>query len=372
MDPYGPTARRFPLVARPRPACRPLPERIAGLARLARTAADGADPGKASAVQNLAALLASDVGLPELARQLCHQHATAYLNACPLPSKTAIYALEPIVNLARMQIRAGHPTDGHQRLLDLYKAVSTGTAGRSDDDITVPAQLTTTSSDRREVRAWLWKVVLADGTRALTTAGRWADALAHLKTYRGIGARMLDGRQVAIVAALTSGNATTAERLLAETTPGEPWEAAVTACLLVFCQRGVQQPVSQQHLSELAKTVLNEPAHPGRAVFHARLTLSVLDAIGANSPIACWLVNDLYQRVTASSDGYAARECLAHDLFTTITTESQDRDLTNIIDACALGVGAIPTDLNSALTAATTLSRSVIQTGLDAKGATAC
>lgn len=36
---------------------------------------------RASAVHNRAALLASDCGLPDLAREWCHRHADAYLRA---------------------------------------------------------------------------------------------------------------------------------------------------------------------------------------------------------------------------------------------------------------------------------------------------
>lgn len=68
-------ARRFPLVARSRPPCAPLDARVGELCRLADSAARSTDPTAASAVYNQAALLASDAGLPELARTWCHRHA---------------------------------------------------------------------------------------------------------------------------------------------------------------------------------------------------------------------------------------------------------------------------------------------------------
>jgi hypothetical protein len=141
MDPHGPTAQRFPLVARFRPACLPLPERVRALADLADTAVNKADQGLASAVYNQAALIASDLDLPDLARQMCHQHAAAYLHACPLPGMSAIRGLEPVVNLARLQIRAGRADEGRQRLLDLYGAVEAGADARFEG-IAVPAYLT--------------------------------------------------------------------------------------------------------------------------------------------------------------------------------------------------------------------------------------
>lgn len=106
MDPHGATARRFPLVARVRPPCLPLHTRIDKLTELADTALTQAYQGLASSVFNQAALLASDLDLPDLARQWCHQHAAAYLQHTPLTGMDAIRALEPIVNLARLHIRA--------------------------------------------------------------------------------------------------------------------------------------------------------------------------------------------------------------------------------------------------------------------------
>ncbi|MFJ7062416.1 hypothetical protein ACIQVA_32670 [Streptomyces microflavus] len=103
---------------------------------------------------------------------MCHQHAAAYLHAAPLPGMTAIRALEPVVNLARLQIRAGAADDGRHRLLHLFNTVTKGTSTQVEG-VHVPADLTPTDTDRHEVRTWLWKVVLADGTRTLTTAGRW-------------------------------------------------------------------------------------------------------------------------------------------------------------------------------------------------------
>lgn len=83
MDPTGPIARRFPLIARPRPACGPLNVRVGELCALADAAERDGNPSSASAVFNQAALLASDVGLPNLARAWCHRHAELYLRACP-------------------------------------------------------------------------------------------------------------------------------------------------------------------------------------------------------------------------------------------------------------------------------------------------
>ncbi|MFE9174326.1 hypothetical protein ACFYNZ_33640 [Streptomyces kebangsaanensis] len=363
MDPHGPTAQRFPLVARFRPACLPLPQRVRALVDLVDTAVKKSDQGLASAVYNQAALIASDLDLPDLARAMCHQHAAAYLRSCPLPGMSAIRGLEPVVNLARLQIRAGRADEGRQRLLALYEAVEAGTAARFDG-IVVPADLTATDEDHHAVRAWLWRVLLADGTRTLTTEGRWAEAKAHIEAHRGVGKRMLDGRQVAVLASLVVNDTAEAAVLLADTMPGDPWEQAVTACLTVLCRRDAGQPVDG-HLADLVTTYSERQAEPGMTVFDIRLGLTVLDALdSADSPAAHRIVEDLHRRTTDAEDGYAARENLAHPLFTAIATDWQAQDCRILLRACALGAGAFPYQMRGELKAALRASDAVIRESL--------
>ncbi|MEU9882903.1 hypothetical protein [Streptomyces phaeochromogenes] len=363
MDPHGPVAQRFLLVARFRPACLPLPERVRALVDLAETAVKKTDQGRASAVYNQAALIASDLGLPHLAREMCHQHAAAYLHACPLPGMSAIRGLEPVVNLARLRIRAGRADEGRQRLLDLYEAVEAGAAARFDG-VAVPADLTATDEDRHEVRAWLWRVLLADGTRTLTTEGLWAEAKAHIEAHRGVGKRMLDGRQVAILAALVAGDTASAAALLTDTMPGDPWEQAVTACLIVLCRRGAGQSIASL-LADLVTSYSERKPEPGMTVFDIRLGLTVLDAIGsAEAPGARRIVEDLHRRTTDAEDGYAARENLAHPLFAALATDRQAQECSALARACALGAGAVPDELRGQLTVALRASGSVIRESL--------
>ena len=95
-------------------------------------------------------------------------------------------ALEPVVNLARLQIRAGHGDEGRRRSLDLYQAVEVGVAAQFED-VAIPADLNATDEDRDEVRGWLWRVLLAEGTRTLTSERRWVEARAHIDAHRGVG-----------------------------------------------------------------------------------------------------------------------------------------------------------------------------------------
>ncbi|MFJ8057157.1 hypothetical protein [Streptomyces sp. NPDC096142] len=333
------------------------------LVDLADTAVKKADQGLASAVYNQAALIASDLAIPDLAREMCHQHAAAYLHACPLPGMSAIRGLEPVVNLARLQIRAGHADEGRQRLLDLYKAVETGTAARFEG-VNVPADLTATGEDRQEVRAWLWRVLLADGTRTLTTRGRWAEAQAHIEAHHGIGQRMLDGRQVAVLAALVANDTAGAAGLLTDTVPGDPWEQTVTGCLTALTRLSASQPVDR-HLKDLTAAYLGRQVEPGMTVFDIRLGLTVLDAIGsAEVPAAHRIVDDLHRRAMDAEDGYAARENLAHPLFTAIAADRQVQGCRALMVACALEARTIPDQLQGELMAALRANDGVIRGSL--------
>lgn len=322
------------------------------------------DPITASAVYNQAALIASDAGEPDTASAMCHQHATAYLHAAPLTGRTAIRALEPVVNIARLQIRAGQADKGHEYLLTLFDAVSTGSPAYIEE-ICVPANLTATAEDRHEVRTWLWSVLLADGTRALTSAGRWAEALAHVEMHHGVGRRMLDGRQVAVLAALKSGNTLGASSLLAHTVPGESWEGTVTDCLTVLCRRLSGSPW-RRALRDLVSAYLERPDQDGMAVFNTRLGLAVLDVIdSAEDPAARLVIAELHRRTMKTTDGYAARETLPHPFFKALATEQETQDCRALLRDCALEAGSLPGELRDQLAAALRTSDRIIRRSLD-------
>ncbi|GLW74708.1 hypothetical protein Kpho02_70050 [Kitasatospora phosalacinea] len=355
MHPTGPVAQRFPLVARHRPACLPLDARVGRLCELADTASRQTDPGQASTVFNQAALLASDLALPSYARELCHRHAALYLTRGPLPAMSAIRGLEPIVNLARLHIRAGHHKRGHQLLLDLYRSVTTATE-TTLDGITVPARLTETDQQRGEVRQWLWRVVIADGTRALTAAGRWKEALRHIEEHRGIGRRILDGRQTAVLAAATTGDLSGALALLEDTEPGDPWEDAVTAVLTALCRPGDQYAAAQAIDRWLSLDV-----DEGMAVFTTRLALTALDASAPDTPAARNLVRRLTSRTSESGDGYALRDLLAHPGLRDHLEPGPTAALEQALAACALGSGVLPITLREQLEAALGIASEVLE-----------
>ncbi|MFE4665423.1 hypothetical protein ACFRI7_05805 [Streptomyces sp. NPDC056716] len=357
-------ARRFPLVARPRPVCLPLPRRLHQLAELAGTAGETGDPGVASTVFNRAALIASDVGDSDAAAAMCRQHAAAYLHAAPLTAGAAIRALEPVVNLARLRLRGGRADDGRRDLLAVFDAVSTGMPVEAGG-VAVPADLVADTADRDEVRAWLWRILLADGTRALTSAGRWAEALAHVEIHRGIGRRMLDGRQVAVLAALSRGRTGDADDLLVATVPEEAWETAVTGCLSGLCHRMSGRPWRHQ-IEDLATAYAEGPGREDLAVFDARLGLALLDIVGsAEDAVAGLVVARLHHRAMHTNDGHAAREALSHPSFRAGATRDQVRDCQAIVEACALGSGRLLPEVENLLAASLSASEEVIRRSVD-------
>ncbi|MET9296579.1 hypothetical protein [Streptomyces sp. NPDC003077] len=363
MDPAGPTARRFPLVARARPACTPLPQRVADLCARARTAERDNDMASAAAVHNLAALLASDCGLPELARHWCHRQADVYLRAHPLDALTACYALEPLINLARPHTRAGEGDRAYELVQNLFTAVSS----RNDstiDGIEIPAaHLTLTTEAHHQVCKWLWATLLATGARALAAAGRWEEARARLHEHHGIGQRMLDGRQVAVLARATAGDTDDALTLCRTTQPGDPWENTVTACLTLLCRKDTS---TSRSLIDLYQSL--DTSARGLAVFHVRLGLSAIDALGGvEHRAALSLAAQVIQQAREARDGYAARDVLHHDGRTFLLRASERRELTETVASCSLGQGYIPGNLRGDLERALGGSTAVLRRTLAAK-----
>jgi hypothetical protein len=321
------TARRFPLIARPRPACTPLPQRITALSTLTDKATTTGDLTTASAVFNLAALIASDCGDHDLARHWCHRLAHAALSR-PHPGRNA---LEPLVNLARLRIRADDGTTAWAILETLYQAVTDQTTvtidGISIDTTALPAGAT----EHAELRQWTWTVLLGTGARALSSANRWDDARQRLEHHHGIGHRMLDGRQIAVISHTLAGQHHHAADLLRTTKPGEPWENAVTTVLNLLCSTTGGHDASPY-----------TPGHarsPGMEVFWTRHDLSVIDALGIDDPTAKAVANDLLDRTT---DGYVAREVLAHHGCHHLAGKSRRQRLLAVVNDCGLDRGHIP------------------------------
>ncbi|WP_019901919.1 hypothetical protein [Salinispora arenicola] len=347
MEAAGPLAQRFPLVARTRPPCTALPTRITALAALANRAGRDGDLTAASRVHNQAALIASDCAQTELARTWCHRHAHAYLDKAPRDTTTARHALEPLVNLARLHTRAGDGDAALALLRTLYQAVLTRTDTIIDDVVVPAAALTNTLDSHRELSQWLWSVQLADGTRALTAAGRWRDAETHLRRHNGIGHRMLDGRQVAVIACATRGEHTTAQHLLTETKAGNPWEAAVTACLAALA-RPPADPLTTDELETMINSYRRVEPDAALVVFRTRLALSIIDAAGdTEHPVVHDIARDLIGSVLKSGDGYAARDLLTHRGRLAVASAGQTEALAKTVNRSGLGQPLTATEVNA-------------------------
>ncbi|TDB99743.1 hypothetical protein E1267_36595 [Nonomuraea longispora] len=273
VSPLHTVARRFPLVPRPRAVCRSIEQRVARVRDRAHLAAQRGDDAvlRAAEAFNMAALIATDCGLPKLARELCWQQADIFLTSRPYPAATAKLALQPLINLGRLLVRDG---DGaYEVFRGLYDALhdraAVAIAGRQVDlaDLVI-------EDDRPQIVQWMWLNLLIDGSKALARAGRWAEALHHVEQHHGVGARMCEGRQVSIVARATSGHPDEAAHLLAATPVEAPWEEAVSACLHTLCLRVADQPADPT-TSTMVDAYLRLPAEPEHVVFQVRLGLSV-------------------------------------------------------------------------------------------------
>ncbi len=329
--PGGLAARRFPLAPRPKPPCRPLTERLARVARLADEVADDADaPLRAAGACNLAALIASDCAMPDLARALCWTQFEAYSAARPEPcgENTAKLILQPLVNLARLRIRGGEADAGRQILQSLYDAArsSSGQAVIDGRAVSLP---TLATPAREALTQWLWAVLLTDSLRALCKAGRWTDALRQAQQHDGIGQRLLDGRQVAVVAHASASEQEEARRILRETSASEPWEHVVILCLRALTGESAAEAVTTMTGAYLA---FSDPGHPW---FTACLGLTVAElaapgdgrhaAIGKAASIA-----------TESRDAYIAAEILKSPLAGT-ATRGTVTDLNGMVIQSGLG-----------------------------------
>ncbi|NED51406.1 hypothetical protein G3I24_10855, partial [Micromonospora aurantiaca] len=151
-----------------------------------------------------------------------------------------------VVNLARLHIRDHKQEAALHILKEMHHAVISGTDLIVDDRVLPLGQLTGTAEERHKLREWVWLQLLTDGIRALTSTGRWANALALAEAHRGIGTHLLEGRQVSILAACVGNRHDQARGILHTSTPTEPWEHHVASCLEVIC--GSTEPPASQAL----------------------------------------------------------------------------------------------------------------------------
>ncbi|GAB3733933.1 hypothetical protein [Nocardiopsis nanhaiensis] len=324
-------ARRFPLVPRTTPACPPVGQRLEQI----RSRAGSADT--AAAALNLAALMASDCGMPELARELCLRQARVFLTSpMGFDAATAKLALQPLINLARLRTRGGHGDDAYQVLVSLFtaaRAQSTCTGEGLNVDFKT---LAGTADDYQEVVRWLWTVLLSDGSKALASAGRWKEALEQVRRHNGLGNRLFDGRQISILAHSTDGEHDQALALLADTEATEPWEQAVASVLTAFCTISADRDTTQEAaLTTVRRYLASAEGSVAGGLFRTRLGLCAAD-LTADSSLKAEIITALVCDVRTTRDGHIARELLGHPDQSDWLSPEQHRLISEVAHRCGV------------------------------------
>ncbi|WP_322769784.1 hypothetical protein, partial [Frankia sp. Cr1] len=306
-------AHWLPLVCRPKPSGLPLANRIGNLGKAMREAKNVDRFGQvahASEVFNAAALIASDAGLADLARDLCWRHYDIFTSEGDPEPDLAALALQPVLNIPRQLIRDGAGTYAYELFERLYRAAQQqGAADICGHSVDLSAA-TRGAENHRKICTQLWAAVLSDGTRALAQAGRWIDAVEVMTAHRGVGHRLLDGRQALVMSLLQRGRPDQAITVLDNTTPTEPWEHTVAAVLRLYCRAQTVSIAGDELDTALGEALtLVEKPEPTTIVFRIRVGLTALDLAGSHvTPRTRRLRHAL--TTTARTDAYAARDAL--------------------------------------------------------------
>ncbi|GGZ05901.1 hypothetical protein [Streptomyces poonensis] len=338
-------ASRIPLVKRPKAPALPLDERITHLTGLTVAPAGASHHdrvARACGVLNYAALIASDAGMPALAADLCWRQHRIFASARHLTGDIAVMSLMPLINISRLLTRDGDGHAAYDVLTRLYRAAQQrGTAEIHGHVIDLPA-LISTDADHRKICQELWVALLVDGARALARIGCWTKAAEAMTAHRGIGHRLLDGRQIMIMSLMERGLDEQARSMVETTAFTEPWENAVAALLRVHCRPDVAtapQPEVDLALQEAVAVVAQPDA--AAAAFQARVGLAALDLVcDRTSPHAAHLCSAIAD--VAVLDAYAARDVLHRDAEGSCLSAEQRQELNAVLTAAGLGTGELP------------------------------
>jgi len=338
----------FPLVPRPRPPCLPLSTRTSELTALAAAAGEGTPrerATRAAAVLNKTALIASDCGLPSLARELCQRQFELFRATAPLPAWAVSHALQPVLNIPRQLIRDGDACRACTILETLHNAAITRSAVVIEDMHVDFAALPCTAEGLKEAQRLTWTALLADGTRALAQAGHWKQAAARAAGHRGTGSRLLDGRQASILALIADGQLSQAAIMTEQSAVTELWEHAVQALLGVVCLRAAGPCPGPAITAAIATAdALVRVGDPAAAVGRGRIGLTVLYlAARQHESESAGIRTALI--ATAHADGYAARDILASTSAGEFLSKTERLALQELISRCGLDAATIPVRL---------------------------
>ncbi|MCL9762777.1 hypothetical protein [Frankia sp. AiPa1] len=314
---------------RPKPACGSLTERLDRLRHKAGLARNGENPLlHAAEALNLAALIASDCAMPQLARDLCWRQIYHFTTGPgPYDRTTTTLALQPLINLARLHTRDGDATTTYH----LYQALLHATRSRSGlviDGHTVPlSALVADSDDHSAIVQWVWTILLGSGLRALSQTGRWADVYHHALRHNGVGRRLLDGRQIAVLHHATTDQPAKATTLVDRSDTSEPWELAVAACLRTITRTLAGDTDDNEPSAMIDAYLAVESVHasvPRTFRLHLGLIVAELLRITGQSSHAAIVISDQLLD-DALRDAYLARDVLAAPAGLTLTRNRQSQ-----------------------------------------------
>ncbi len=338
-------AGRFPLINRPRPLGLPLPERIAALTE-PLLGADGVghheQVARASSVINLASLIASDIGRHDLAAQMCWKHYGTFAAAPRLDDPaTAVMAVQPLMNIARLLTRGGDPRHAYEVLEQLYQAARTRSAAQVCGRGVDVSAIIRNPEGHRKIAAELWAAVLSDGLRSLARAGRWAHAAQTAAAHKGVGARLWDGRQSTILALLERGNCSDAAAMVEDSEISDAPEKAVASVLRAFCllEAGTTD-LTPIEIAGAEALELIEADDPPTIFFRTQLALTAL-ALADTSDTSPSTALRLREVVVAAAhtDAYAARAVVA------TLGDDETESLQRVVESGGLGRSPTATSL---------------------------
>jgi hypothetical protein len=295
--------------------------------------------------------------MPDLAASLCQQQFELFMDARPLTGLTAKYALEPLVNLSRLLMRAGEPEAACHQLEELYRAVRTRESAIIDGQEIPVSELTGPGQEHRDLCQWLWGVMLADGVRALASTSSWSQAAAFARQHRGIGRRLLHGRQAAIIAQALTGHPEAALAMIEQSSVSEAWEHATAGCLTMFCRHAAGHPPKTADTTPVYEYLALETT-PELAAYRIRIALTAASLAAAEASdrgdsILCRVVSE----ASGVEDGYVARDLLRNPDLKERLTAAQRANLVSTLHRAGLGRGNMPEPLQAELCTAAAWSR---------------
>lgn len=329
----------LPLAGWLRMPCPPLPARTARIAEILN--GNGSLLGVASHALNMAALLASDCGMNDLARDLCHRQIQPYL--ClrrPLTADEGRLMLGPVLNLARLDLRAGSGDDALRRLEDADQAVAAGRDLAVDGSVLPVSAIGGTSEEHAKLRSIVRALHVGDGVRAHATVGRWHLAAGLAETLGGVYPRLLEGRQAVVIARCLAGDLSGARRVLTQATVAESWENQVAACLAVLASPAGEVTDA---VDTMTSRFLADPLPAGRVLFRARLSATVVALSREIRPDnAAQVAMAAAGEAIQAREGYAARDILASPAAASLLEPRSRKELARIADESGLGRGTMP------------------------------